>query len=700
MFKDLDALHPFNQNLLLYYHCNDNSFFNLSDSGPSGFDAPLMGPPSSRQIGGENLFRNFQSSAERPNIIFEQGVYVSHLDSTLVIDSVANDPFMIVQYNDTANPTVATDTLLVWQTYYNQYQYDSLGNATDSLFVTPDSTLYLSHNPYYNVFEVIKRYEIGRFITPYGINLNLGTGFTWTYDVTDYAPLLHDTVHLSAGNWQELLDVRFEMIRGIPPRDAFKVETLWGGDFGLNTFNTTVIPKTIYIDSAAVNTRYKMRTTGHGQGGAENCAEFCMKHNYLYVDGIQRWDTVVWRNNCSSNPLYPQGGTWIYNRANWCPGSDVPTYDFELTPYATPGDSVMLDYKIQSSGTGGNYVVETQLISYSAPNFSLDAGIWNIKAPSKTDVFKRMNPICMKPVITIRNSGTNTLNSLTITYGIEGGPQSNYNWSGNLPFLGMADVTLPPFTWNPGGTFVASLSNPNGGTDEYPNNNTMKSAINFPPQYDTVLVFDLLTDAHYNQYGFNQGSYTLRDESGNIIHQRSNLNPSTLYRDTLHLSSGCYEFRFIDDVAGITNVFDTDYNFGDGMTNWPDQTNSVGHMWIKRASNGQILKNFGMDFGRELYQQFTVGFILDAPEVIYESTISIYPNPSSGIYHLDMAFSNAQDVSVLVTDIIGRQIYSDRMSSILAKSLQLDLSDQPDGIYFAVVQSKDKRLVRKLIKHK
>ena len=230
----------------------------------------------------------------------------------------------------------------------------------------------------------------------------------------------------------------------------------------------------------------------------------------------------------------------------------------------------------------------------------------------------------------------------------------------------------------------------------------MRSPVNFPPKYDSVLVFELLTDAHYMQHqGFRQGSYTIKDENGNIIHQRDSLNPSTLYRDTIHFASGCYEFRFIDDAKNYNYPADsTDYNFGDGMTNWPDQTNTVGRMWIKRATTGAIVKSFGMDFGRELFQQFTVGYLLDAPEPVYESAISIYPNPSAGIFYLDIVFANAQDVSILVTDMMGRKIYSERLSNVFAKSFTFNLSNQPNGIYFAVVQSKDKRLVRKLIKNK
>ena len=67
-------------------------------------------------------------------------------------------------------------------------------------------------------FDVIDRYELYRYITPYGIGLDLGDdGWTWWYDVTDYLPLLRDSVELQAGNWQELLDLKFHFIEGDPP---------------------------------------------------------------------------------------------------------------------------------------------------------------------------------------------------------------------------------------------------------------------------------------------------------------------------------------------------------------------------------------------------------------------------------------------------------------------------------------------------
>src|ERR1035441_8984161 len=427
--------------------------------------------------------------------------------------------------------------------------------------------------------------------------MTLGTnGFTWTEDVSDYATLLHDTVYLSSGNWQELLNVSFEMIKGVPPRDPISVTNIWNGGPGYNGIENFLTPKTMFIDPNALSTRFKLRVTGHGEDGL-NCLEFCPRTHYLWVDGTPNYSQLVWRNNCSYNPLYPQGGTWVYNRANWCPGAPVYTYNFEYTPFVTPGDSATFGYTIDPyqgvEGGGAYYSLETQLISYGAPNFGNDAAVYDIVSPSKNNMYGRQNPICTNPVVIIQNTGGNTLTKVTITYGIEGAPQSTYYWTGTLEFMDTVSVQLGQFSWgNQSNKFQVTVSDPNGQLDEYPYNNTMESTYSFPPEYPNQLIFDLLTDAQEARYGFSEDSYTISDENGNVVWQRDNtmILPSTQYRDTVNLPSGCYTFKFEDAFIGVA-LNDPSYNQGDGMTNWPDTTNTVGHMYIRRI-NSQVLKNF------------------------------------------------------------------------------------------------------------
>ncbi|MCH8317297.1 MAG: hypothetical protein IIA88_02175, partial [Bacteroidetes bacterium] len=69
--------------------------------------------------------------------------YTFNTDS-LTIDSFPKSQIQLILFNDSVSPFVPTDTLIVWPTYYNNYQFDILGNATDSSIVFPDSIIYLS----------------------------------------------------------------------------------------------------------------------------------------------------------------------------------------------------------------------------------------------------------------------------------------------------------------------------------------------------------------------------------------------------------------------------------------------------------------------------------------------------------------------------------------------------------------------------
>ncbi|MFH0865153.1 MAG: peptide-N-glycosidase F-related protein, partial [Bacteroidota bacterium] len=438
MHRCINASNPYYNNLVLYYKFDDGNFQIAADSAPSANPDALLMSIDNLLKGPDDYVCDFTLTTLRPNIIFEQGTFTSHTDSVFILDSTMNVPLQIITYTDSINNSgVAVDTFSVWQAAYYYYEYDVSGNITDSVFVTPDSTMILTYYDYYIKFPQVIRYELARYITPYGNGLSLGNGWTWTFDVTDYRTLLADSVHLAAGNWQELLDMRFLMIKGIPPRDVVSIQNLWNGGFNYgqsaDPIESHLTPKQVFIPVNAFTARWKSRVTGHGMDTPQNCAEFCPKNHYYKIDGTQQFTKLVWRNNCDLNPLYPQGGTWVYDRSNWCPGAEVWTYDLEITPFISPGDSVILDHDAQPyTSTGGwdYYQIEDQLVTYGAPNFTLDAAIEDVFSPSSDKMWGRMNPICAKPKIMLKNNGSTILTSLTVTYGITGATPSVYNWTG------------------------------------------------------------------------------------------------------------------------------------------------------------------------------------------------------------------------------------------------------------------------------
>ena len=155
-------------------------------------------------------------------------------------------------------------------------------------------------------------------------------------------------------------------------------------------------PVDVPLLSNASNFKAKTRTTGHWFGGFQNCAEFCPKLHHLKVNGTKQFEWLNWKE-CSDNPVMAQGGTWLYDRAGWCPGTFGTTYDHEITPFISSGDtSVNIDYgmEVTSGGMEGNYRTTVQLVSYGDFNFQNDAGITDVLAPNDWEFHTRINPIC------------------------------------------------------------------------------------------------------------------------------------------------------------------------------------------------------------------------------------------------------------------------------------------------------------------
>ena len=124
-------------------------------------------------------------------------------------------------------------------------------------------------------------------------------------------------------------------------------------------------------------------------------------------------------------------------------------YEFELTPFVAPGDSVSLDYVINNVPTidpgqgGGNYRAAYDLISYSEPNFQNDAAIVEILNPSNYEYYRKWNPTCSNPRVLLRNTGAQPLTSCTIQCWITYGDNINFEWTGNLGFMEEEIVEIP-----------------------------------------------------------------------------------------------------------------------------------------------------------------------------------------------------------------------------------------------------------------
>jgi hypothetical protein len=91
------------------------------------------------------------------------------------------------------------------------------------------------------------------------------------------------------------------------------------------------------------------------------------------------------------------------------------------------------------------------------------------------------------PIVTITNRGLQTLTSLTINARVDNGEVSTFNWTGSLPRLSSANVTLNGMTVTQGNHILTVYTeNPNNNPDEDRTNDTLSLAFQYYAPVTTV----------------------------------------------------------------------------------------------------------------------------------------------------------------------------------------------------------------------
>jgi hypothetical protein len=440
-------------------------------------------------------------------------------------------------------------------------------------------------------------------------------------------------------------------------------------------------PRDVLMHSNA--SAYKLRTTitGHGQQG-----EFIPQNHYLNIDGgTQEYIWPVW-TECAENPIYPQGGTWIYDRAGWCPGQASDLREDDITQLVNPGQIHNIDYGVSSATGTSNYWVSSQLVSYGAPNHSLDAAIIDILSPTNQILHLRTNPLCSKPKITIQNTGNTTLTSLQIEYWVNGATSHEiYQWSGNLNFLENEEVELPDPTslWANiaanNNIFHVIISLPNNSTDEYYFNNIISSTFESAPTYpNTFALWFQTNNGEVNPLTqISESSWEFFDNNGNSIYASGDLISNTQFRDTLVFNNGCYVFK----------VTDTD---DDGLDFWAN--NDGGGMVRFREIEASWLKSFDGDFGRFIHHEFRVEDGLSNSE-INDVDIKIFPNPATN--EIIVIGDLANSTKLILTDNIGRIVSTINIDKN-NNTHKIDIKNLSKGIYFISIDNN--KIIKKVVK--
>lgn len=532
--------------------------------------------------------------------------------------------------------------------------------------------------------------EIARVITPYATDwLTQNKKNDYVIDVTDYSSILKGNLDFryryEGYSWGFTLTLKLEMIEGTPPMNALAAKNVYNGYY---TYGKTTDPienylpaKSFQYSNPAAKAYLKNIISGHGSDD-NYCSEFCSKYYDLKINNSNVSQKQLWRSDCGKNDIYPQTGTWVYERANWCPGNIVLPITHDLSGLTSPSTTFSVDIDMEpytapnQSNTGAGYNIVSQLITYSAPNYNLDVSIEDIVAPTNDPNYLRSNNVCSNPKIKIKNTGTTAVTSVSFNYNLKGGPPYTYTWTGNLSFLDETIVDLGPslamFNANTSNQFEVSIHKVNGATDQNLFNNTYTSTFADVRSYPSpfVVYFTTNNSTSATNPGFNETSWQIINETGVVVASRLNNQNGKTFKDTLTLPPGCYTFVANDDGC-------------DGLAWWANTAGGNGTLRFSSSSTPVSFKTFSGDFGCQLTERFTVGYVLGVKEETKAvNTFQSFPNPASSTVNLLFDVAEYQDVTYSITDVSGKEVQNGAFSNISSIAYPVNTSGLTGGMYF------------------
>ncbi|HEU5146358.1 MAG TPA: peptide-N-glycosidase F-related protein [Chryseosolibacter sp.] len=542
-----------------------------------------------------------------------------------------------------------------------------------------------------------KDFEIAKMLTPYGGAFNKDWHFEWAVDVTDFSLLLRDSVEIEYNHsgyepnhdrgWVVTLD--FEIVKGTPVAEPIRIHQIYQSDFlyGDSTkhIESMLKPVSFSTNDNADFAVLRILQTGHGMDKGTGCGEFCSKYREVYFDGalVDRRD--IWKE-CASNPLYPQAGTWIFDRANWCPGDLLEPDRYVLDVDASSQHTVDLNMEnYQVENATAVEAISAYLIEYKKPASGNDVALRDIVVPSTKAIHSRRNPSCANPVVVIRNNGSAPLREVTLKYGV-GRASQEYVWRGNLAFNREQEVELPGILQDSeqkSNNFVVSLLRPNRKRDSYSADNQLSSAFSAVPTYSQQMIIHVLTNEEPQD-----NAWYIRNSAGKVIFENKpdSLKKNVVVRDTVKLDPGCYEFILADTA-------------GNGLEFWYNVKGGRGVVMLLDG-NGKMVQNFESDFGNEIRHSFTVSADTTFnAETIAEPSIGLFPTFTSGKTTLDYFSNEANDVIVrIVTDEGNHLVEEHKYVGLKEGILHYDLSYRPAQRYYLKVLVNDKLLYNKRIR--
>lgn len=392
------------------------------------------------------------------------------------------------------------------------------------------------------------------------------------------------------------------------------------------------------------------------------------------------WEIGVTEGGSSGSALFDPNGRIIgqlYGGGAACSGTDDNGGSDLYGRFATSWDkgstaSTRLKDWLDPDNQNPNTL--NSLPSLSVPN--LDSKIFSsVETPRCNDE----NP---KPIITIKNLGTSTINSIVLQWNIDGQTSQNINWNGSLIRNTSTEIELPSLNLSKGlHTLNVTTLNVNGGTDfGDTSNDIIINKFNYKPVSKHVtnqIKLSLTTDQYPEETSWELievNSNTVIDSGGPYD---ANTDKEKTFEETFNVDANkCYVFKLKD--SGTDGICCT---YGSGS-------------YKLTTDDGTIIFDGNGRFRGEQSTSISIVSTLSKNDEILEKNITIFPNPTSGLLNIQIN-NSVRDLKYEVINLLGQNL----QSGIIRNNEPINLGSLANAVYLVKITDVERNasLTKKIV---
>jgi len=84
-------------------------------------------------------------------------------------------------------------------------------------------------------------------------------------------------------------------------------------------------------------------------------------------------------------------------------------------------------------------------------------------------------------------------------------------------------------------------------------------------------------------------------------------------------------------------------------------------------------------------------------KTVFNSNVTLVPNPNSGAFSLIFTLPSEENINYSIYNPLGQEILKGELSRVSSNLFDVNLTDQPNGIYFINISNGKEKVVKKMI---